>query len=63
MSLLGKIGKLLGQHPEAAATTGKVARERLTVILASQRGSELLQDVDMQALQRDVLEVVRVSFV
>eukprot|EP00551_Chaetoceros_affinis_P001740 CAMPEP_0203652770 /NCGR_PEP_ID=MMETSP0088-20131115/30883_1 /ASSEMBLY_ACC=CAM_ASM_001087 /TAXON_ID=426623 /ORGANISM="Chaetoceros affinis, Strain CCMP159" /LENGTH=128 /DNA_ID=CAMNT_0050512425 /DNA_START=135 /DNA_END=521 /DNA_ORIENTATION=+ len=35
------------------------AKERLSVILASQRGSELLNGVDMDALQKDVLEVVK----
>ena len=36
-----------------------IARERLSVILASQRGSELLAGVDMDELQKDVLEVVK----
>ena len=39
--------------------TRSVAKDRLSVILASQRGSELLQGVDMEALQKDVLEVVK----
>lgn len=65
-SLLQRIGKLVGSSTTAqvAATGGSarsVARERLSVILASQRGSELLQGVDMKALQQDVLEVVKVS--
>jgi septum formation topological specificity factor MinE len=37
-----------------------MARERLSVILASQRGSEILQGVDMVNFQKDVMEVVRV---
>jgi septum formation topological specificity factor MinE len=45
----------------AGGSTRSVARERLSVILASQRGSELLQGVDMKALQQDVLKVVQVS--
>lgn len=65
-SLLQRIGKLVGSNTTAqvSATGGgsarSVARERLSVILASQRGSELLQGVDMKALQQDVLEVVKV---
>jgi Septum formation topological specificity factor len=35
------------------------AKERLSLILASQRNSTLLQDVDMQALQHDVLQVLK----
>jgi len=42
-----------------APASRSVAKERLSVILASQRGSELLQGVDMDALQKDVLEVVQ----
>lgn len=64
MSFLGKIGKMLGGNAQstAATTTARsVAKERLSVILASQRGSELLEGVDMEALQQDVLGVVKVS--
>lgn len=42
----------------APSSARSVAKERLSVILASQRGSELLEGVNMEALQRDVLEVV-----
>jgi septum formation topological specificity factor MinE len=60
-SLLGKIGKMMaGQSSTPSASARSVAKERLSVILASQRGSELLEGVDMDALQRDVLEVVKV---
>ena len=31
------------------------------MILAAQRGSNLLEGVDMEALQKDVMEVVQVS--
>ena len=37
----------------------KIARERLSVILASQRGSELISSINMDLLQKDVLEVVQ----
>mmetsp|Transcript_4135 Transcript_4135/g.10497 ORF Transcript_4135/g.10497 Transcript_4135/m.10497 type:complete len:108 (+) Transcript_4135:139-462(+) len=63
MSFLNKIGKLIGgtsSAPAAAATASRsVARERLSVILAAQRGTHLLEGVDMEALQRDVMEVVQ----
>jgi len=48
--------------PVKSATTtssSKIAKERLSVILASQRGSELLDGVDMTRLQQDVLSVVQ----
>ena len=45
----------------ASSTTRAVAKERLSVILASQRGSELLEGVCMEELQRDVLQVVEAS--
>jgi len=43
----------------ATKKSRNVARERLSVILASQRGSELLEGVDMKLLQADVLDVVQ----
>ena len=69
MSFLSKIGKIFGLNAQAALTTTapkatnasrSVAKERLSVILASQRGSELMAGVDMDLLQRDVLDVVKV---
>lgn len=65
-SLISKISKAIGSTFGASAspskaTSSKVARDRLSVILASQRGSELLQGVDMELLQQDVLSVVKVS--
>ena len=68
MSFLSNIGKLISGSSKAAGTAAatssrSVARERLSVILAAQRGSNLLEDVDMEALQKDVMEVVQVSFV
>ena len=68
-SFLQKIGKLLGQNVASVSSTQahharhsarSVARDRLSVILASQRGSELLVGVDMEAMQQDVLRVVQV---
>lgn len=63
MSFINKIGKLIsGSTPAAQAATKSsrsVARERLSVILASQRGSDLLDGVDMEALQKDVMDVVQ----
>lgn len=64
MSFINKIGKLIsGSSPAAQSATSSrsVARERLSVILASQRGSDLLEGVDMEALQKDVMDVVQVS--
>lgn len=63
MSFLTKLGNAItGAASSAAAPAANksrsVARERLSVILASQRGSELLAGVDMEALQKDVLAVV-----
>jgi len=62
-SIAQRIGKMLGGQAVAATespATRSVAKDRLSVILASQRGSELLQGVDMDALQQDVLKVVKV---
>lgn len=59
-----KIGKMFAGQAVAATETSatrSVAKDRLSVILASQRGSEMLQGVDMNALQQDVLKVVKVS--
>lgn len=51
MSFLGKVGKIFGNSGGAVTSTRSVAKERLSVILASQRGSELLEGIDMEALQ------------
>jgi len=63
MSFLSKVAKIFGaatsSTPAAASASRNVARERLSVILASQRGSELLAGVDMDKLQDDVLNVVK----
>ncbi|GMI28365.1 hypothetical protein TrRE_jg11300, partial [Triparma retinervis] len=39
--------------------SGSVAKERLSLIIASQRGSNMLQGVDMTRLQTDVMEIVK----
>lgn len=41
-------------------TTRAVAKDRLSVILSSQRTTELFENINMEDLQRDVLEVVQV---
>ncbi|DBA02807.1 TPA: hypothetical protein N0F65_006597 [Lagenidium giganteum] len=53
-SLLGEAGA-----QEAAKTSGSVAKERLQIILAHQRGSQVLAGVDLQALQSELLECVQ----
>ncbi|GMH72567.1 hypothetical protein TL16_g09337 [Triparma laevis f. inornata] len=41
-----------------ATTSGNVAKERLSLIIASQRGSSMLEGVDMKSLQADVSAIV-----
>lgn len=62
MSFINKIGKLIAGtiSTPAANASRSVAKERLSVILAAQRGTHLLEGVNMEALQRDVMEVVQV---
>lgn len=61
MSFINKIGKIFGTSSATTASASRsVAKERLSVILAAQRGTHLLEGVDMEALQRDVMEVVQV---
>ena len=43
----------------ASSASGSVARERLSLIIASQRGSSMLENVNMNKLQSDVMEIVR----
>jgi septum formation topological specificity factor MinE len=61
---LSKISSLFGSSSATTSISSNasrsMARERLSVILASQRGSEILQGVDMVNFQKDVMEVVRV---
>jgi hypothetical protein len=62
MSFINKIGKIFGASSSAPVATASrsVAKERLSVILAAQRGTHLLEGVDMEKLQKDVMEVVQV---
>eukprot|EP00541_Cyclophora_tenuis_P002200 CAMPEP_0116543578 /NCGR_PEP_ID=MMETSP0397-20121206/1642_1 /TAXON_ID=216820 /ORGANISM="Cyclophora tenuis, Strain ECT3854" /LENGTH=110 /DNA_ID=CAMNT_0004067699 /DNA_START=25 /DNA_END=360 /DNA_ORIENTATION=+ len=57
---MAKIGRLLvGSASPVESSARSIAKDRLSLILASQRGSEILQGVDMDALQADVLHVVK----
>lgn len=53
-----------GSTSSSSSTTSSsvrsVARDRLSVILASQRGSVALEGVNMQALQTEIMQVVKV---
>ncbi|KAJ0393529.1 hypothetical protein P43SY_006339 [Pythium insidiosum] len=55
------LASLLGDAPAAAAASSSksVAKERLQIILAHQRGSQVLAGVDLQALQSELLECVQ----
>jgi cell division topological specificity factor MinE len=58
------LASLFGEGGEAArvsahATPKSVAKERLQIILAHQRGSQVLAGVDLQALQQELLECVQ----
>jgi septum formation topological specificity factor MinE len=55
------LGKIFGTSGAAAPASRAIAKDRLSVILASQRGSELLEGVNMEEMQRDVLAVVQVG--
>lgn len=46
-------------NPTKNLKSASKAKERLSLILASQRNSTLLQDIDMHALQQDVLQVLK----
>lgn len=61
MSWLGNIATRF----KIGGTTGKsggVAKERLSIILAHQRGDELMQKIDLEGLQHEVLELVKASY-
>lgn len=45
----------------AVNNSREVARERLSIILAHQRGEVLLDGIDLERLQSDVLECVKVN--
>lgn len=60
MSWLGRFTRQLGLGGNASNSRG-IARERLSIILAHQRGEILLEGIDMKRLQGEVLECVKVS--
>lgn len=58
------LASLFGESESAASaanvkTSKSVAKERLQIILAHQRGSQVLAGVDLQALQKELLECVQ----
>jgi septum formation topological specificity factor MinE len=55
--------KLFGGGSAAGSASRAIAKDRLSVILAAQRGSEVLEGVNLEELQRDVLAVVQVRIV
>ena len=60
MSLLTKLAKAMSKTPATQTTpSASKAKERLSVILASQRNSDIMQQVNMEALQQDVLQVLQ----
>lgn len=59
--IMSFLGKIFGASGAAAPASRAIAKDRLSVILASQRGSELLEGVDMEEMQREVLAVVQVG--
>ncbi|RLN57355.1 hypothetical protein BBJ28_00004342 [Nothophytophthora sp. Chile5] len=48
-----------GEAAASAASPKSVAKERLQIILAHQRGSQVLAGVDLAALQQELLECVQ----
>ena len=56
MSFLNKMKSALGV---AKPTAGKVAKDRLSIMIMSQRESNLFTDVEKEALLKEVGEVVR----
>lgn len=58
-----KLRGLISLGAQAAPTTRTVAKERLSIILKHQRGLEALSKVDMQQLQAEVVQCVKVKWV
>ncbi|ETK74105.1 cell division topological specificity factor MinE [Phytophthora nicotianae CJ01A1] len=52
------LASLFGEA-EQASSSKSVAKERLQIILAHQRGSQVLAGVDLAALQKELLECVQ----
>ncbi|GMI25272.1 hypothetical protein TeGR_g11647, partial [Tetraparma gracilis] len=42
-----------------SAQSSSVAKDRLSLIIASQRGSQALENVDMAKLQQDVMAIIQ----
>lgn len=56
------LASLFGESAAASGvekTSKSIAKERLQIILAHQRGSQVLAGVDLQALQAELLECVQ----
>lgn len=59
MSLINSLRTRLGLAVPTNSSRG-VAKERLSIILAHQRGDVLLEGIDLKALQAEVYECVKV---
>ena len=59
MSWLGRFSRQLGLGG-TNSNSREVARERLSIILAHQRGEVLLDGIDLKRLQQEVLQCVKV---
>lgn len=57
---MGTGGTSTSSSTTTTSSVRSVARDRLSVILASQRGSVALEGVNMQALQTEIMQVVKV---
>ncbi|CAM9876700.1 unnamed protein product, partial [Sphacelaria rigidula] len=55
MSWLGNIAARL-KAGNTVSKSGGVAKERLSIILAHQRGDELMQTIDLEKLQQEILQ-------
>jgi cell division topological specificity factor MinE len=53
------LASLFGEAEHASTSSKSVAKERLQIILAHQRGSQVLAGVDLAALQQELLECVQ----
>lgn len=60
MSLINSLKARLGLVAATNSSRG-VAKERLSIILAHQRGDVLLEGIDLKALQAEVYECVKVG--
>lgn len=60
MSLINSLKTRLGLVAATKSSRG-VAKERLSIILAHQRGDVLLEGIDLKALQAEVYECVKVG--